>query len=135
MGAYMPLAGEPDIRLLFALPGKHFFIPAFDEACGVYRMAALSADLKPGKFGIPEPVEPVRAGALNLILVPGIAFDRTGNRLGRGGGFYDRLLAEYPGATAIGLCFDFQLVDSLPVEPHDRPVNWIVTESQVFGPF
>jgi 5-formyltetrahydrofolate cyclo-ligase len=135
VGAYMPLPGEPDIRPLFALPGKQFFIPAFDETYGVYRMAALSEDLKSGKFRIPEPVEPVRAKQLDLLLVPGIAFDRHGNRLGRGGGFYDRLLAEYPAATAVGLCFDFQLVDSLPAEPHDRPVDWIVTESQVFGPF
>ncbi len=131
VGAYMPLSDEPDIHPLFDLPGKRFFIPAFDEAFGVYRMAELTENLKPGKFGILEPVEPVWAGNLDLILVPGTAFDRGGNRLGRGGGFYDRILAEHSGAVPIGLCFDFQLVDFLPAEPHDRPAAWIVTESQV----
>ena len=134
IGAYMPLPGEPDIRPLFALPDRRFFIPAFDEAAGAYRLAALTADLRPGRFGIPEPSAPDWAGHLDLILVPGNAFDRTGNRLGRGGGFYDRILAQYPGAVPVGLCFDCRVVDSLPVEPHDRAVAWIITESQVLGP-
>jgi len=131
IGVYMPLPDEPDIRTLFELPGKRFFIPAFDEKRHAYFMTPLTGALKKGKFGIPEPADPIRVDTLDLILAPGTAFDRSGNRLGRGGGFYDSILAEYPAATTVGLCFNDQLFASLPVEPHDRPVDWIITETQI----
>jgi 5-formyltetrahydrofolate cyclo-ligase len=66
---------------------------------------------------------------IDLIVVPDLAFSRDGHRLGRGGGFFDRLLAG-PGAAAykLGVCFDFQLLESIPIEPHDIVMDTVVTE-------
>jgi 5-formyltetrahydrofolate cyclo-ligase len=81
--------------------------------------------LQPGKFDIPEPVGAERTP--DVIVVPGVAFDRRGHRLGYGRGYYDRALAACPSARRIGLCHSLQLVDALPEEPHDEPVDYIVT--------
>ena len=70
-------------------------------------------------------------GQLDLAVVPGVGFDLAGRRLGRGGGHYDRFLASAPGLPAVGLAYEFQIRDVLPGEPHDRDVNWIVTEERV----
>lgn len=77
----------------------------------------------------PETSLPVALEEIDLLLVPGVAFTRSGRRLGRGGGFYDRLLADPElCAVSFGICFALQVVDNLPTEPHDRPVDRIVTE-------
>lgn len=88
--------------------------------------------LSPGAFAIAEPQEgePVSAESIDLIIVPAVAFDRHGNRLGRGRGFYDRLLATTT-ATTIGVGYDFQLLDTVPVEPHDRPLDMVATPSEI----
>ncbi len=65
------------------------------------------------------------AEGVELILVPGVAFDSRGNRLGRGKGYYDRLLAGIP-AFKVGICFDFQRFDRLPAEPHDVPMDRVI---------
>jgi len=70
-------------------------------------------------------VEPHEVG---LLLVPGLAFDRAGGRLGRGGGYYDRLLGAVPRSVRHGVCFDLQLVPEVPLESHDEPMGTIVTE-------
>ena len=132
IGAYMPLADEVDTTSLFRALEKTFFIPAVDKVSGSYRMARLTPELKKGRFGILEPVVPVFAteDALDLILVPGVAFDRAGRRIGRGGGFYDRLLPQYR-AGRVGLCFDFQCLEDIPTEQHDIQMNWLVTETRI----
>ncbi len=137
VGAYMPLPDEVDITPLFqgletnCVGTKKFYIPAFDEASGGYRLAELSGELKTGKFGIPEPNSPVFAPEeIDLIIVPGIAFDRSGHRIGRGGGFYDRLLPQYRAMIA-GVCFDFQCLEKVPAESHDCGVDLLVTESKI----
>ena len=86
-----------------------------------------------GKFGIPEPIEIMKVAHKNidLILVPGIAFDEGGHRIGYGLGYYDRFLAKVPKAVKIGLCFDFQIVDKIPREEHDVQVDFIVTEKRI----
>lgn len=86
--------------------------------------------LKQGSFNILEPQgdEIVDPTILDMIIVPGVAFDKAGNRLGRGKGFYDRLLS-HTNATTIAVCFNCQLLDNIPTEPHDMPVNFIVTQS------
>lgn len=98
-------------------------------------------ELNHGRFRILEPKEKLRNDptrqcpfrSIDLILIPGVAFDRRGNRLGRGQGFYDRLLAEVRAETkAIGLAYECQLVESVPSERHDRPVNMIISERQVY---
>ena len=94
-------------------------------------------DLLPGYKGIPEPdpklahARSIPATQLEVVIVPGAVFDRRGYRLGYGGGYYDRFLAlEAPQALRIGLCFDLQLVDQLPEEAHDVPMDWLVTEQE-----
>lgn len=87
-------------------------------------------NLKTGAFGIAAPVsdEIIPPEAIDLFIVPGIAFDYACNRLGRGRGYYDRYLSGID-KPAIGLCFDFQLVDSLPSEKHDKKMTLVLTES------
>ncbi|MDR1222158.1 MAG: 5-formyltetrahydrofolate cyclo-ligase [Tannerella sp.] len=85
--------------------------------------------LTAGVFGIrePAPSEEITAEQIDLFIVPGIAFDRKGNRMGRGGGYYDRFLSgtEKP---VIGLCFGFQLLEQIPTEVHDKKMTLILTE-------
>lgn len=87
-----------------------------------------------GAFGIREPsggeiIEPDR---LDLIIVPGLAFDRRGGRLGYGAGYFDRFLSRCAGLVA-ALAFEFQMVDQIPLEPHDVPVDRVITERAVYN--
>jgi 5-formyltetrahydrofolate cyclo-ligase len=95
-----------------------------------HRVTDLSA-LVPGPFGTREPVflgDEIPPAEADVILTPGVAFDRSGARLGRGGGFYDRLLADGSlKARRIAVCFTCQIVERVPVESHDAPVDEIVT--------
>jgi 5-formyltetrahydrofolate cyclo-ligase len=94
-----------------------------------------AADLSIGRYGIPQPrgSERLSDDCENLVLfVPGVAFDRSGNRLGRGHGWYDRVLARFQGrAIAVGLAYAFQLVEDLPTDDWDRKVQFIVTENGI----
>ena len=83
-----------------------------------------------GKVGIPEPTTPPYEGEIDLIIVPAVAFDKQGNRLGRGGGYYDRFLKKQSHATFIGVGYDFQLVDEVPVRQHDQKMHRIILPSQ-----
>lgn len=82
------------------------------------------------QFGIGEPTgkEYTDLRSIDAIIVPGVAFDKAGHRMGRGRGFYDRLLKNTPNAYKIGVCFDFQMVESVPVEPHDVMMDKVVEE-------
>ena len=86
-----------------------------------------------GKFGVLEPIEAMNVPYKNidLVLVPGIAFDLDGHRIGQGLGYYDNFLKKVPKAVKIGLAFDFQIVDKIPNEEHDVAVDFIVTEERV----
>jgi len=93
-------------------------------------------DLAPGSYGIPEPAPqclPLRkAGDIEAVIVPGSVFDLHGGRLGYGGGYYDRfLVAEAPTALRIGIAFEAQLVETVPLEPHDQPLDILVTEAGI----
>ena len=83
-----------------------------------------------GKVGIPEPTTPPYEGEIDLLIVPAVAFDKQGNRLGRGGGYYDRFLKKQSHATFIGVGYDFQLVDEVPVRQHDQKMHRIILPSQ-----
>lgn len=88
--------------------------------------------IKPGQYGILEPIatadNAVDVNDLDAVIVPGIAFDKQGNRLGRGVGYYDRFLSTLNDrTTTIGIAFDFQIVDRLPVEPHDVTLDCILS--------
>lgn len=78
-------------------------------------------------FGAPEPVDdsPLAADKNALVIVPGLAFDRRGYRIGYGGGYYDRFLSREPDHPTIALCYDFQVVDRLPADLHDIPVDTV----------
>jgi 5-formyltetrahydrofolate cyclo-ligase len=71
----------------------------------------------------------------DVVFCPLVGFTAQGERLGQGGGHYDRFLAEHPPRLAIGLAWDCQLVDSLPTEPHDRPLDAVITPTRLYGPF
>lgn len=87
-----------------------------------------SASLKAGAYGIMEPQsEPFTAiGSIDLVVVPGMAFDPQGHRLGRGKGYYDRFLAAIPSVYKIGVCFDFQKVSHVPTSSNDIPVDEVL---------
>ncbi len=80
-----------------------------------------------GDFNIMEPQNKPYTGGFDLIVVPGVAFDKLGNRMGRGRGYYDRFLAKHPNVKKIGICFDFQLVDIIPAEPHDIRMDCVIS--------
>lgn len=136
---YSSINNEVHTDLLFdeaKSQGKRVCYPKVrGEKLGFIQIEKL-ADLERGLFGVAEPFVGIdcRIDALDLIVVPGVAFDRRGYRLGYGKGFYDRELSRVSAATiSVGLCYDFQLCELLPVEDHDRPVQGIATESQ-FNP-
>lgn len=89
-----------------------------------------------GRRGVREPGGPeVPPSEVDVAIVPGVAFDPHGGRLGRGGGHYDRLLPRLPlDATRIGVCYSCQMVPRVPVEEHDAPVDLVVTERAVYRP-
>jgi len=115
--------------------GKNVCVPAFDATQKRYRMAWIEQDdkLALGPDGIPQPADPrwAPAGAAEIVFVPGLAFDRAGHRLGHGGGHYDRLLAEC-GGRKVGLAFQAQIVDALPAEPLDVPMDAVATEEDFY---
>ena len=88
---------------------------------------AENVEFAEGDFHIPEPQNHPYQGGFDLIVVPGMAFDAAGHRLGRGKGYYDRFLAQHPGVPTIGLCFDFQLLPEVPAEPHDCLINEVIS--------
>lgn len=119
--------------------GKHVCVPTFDEAIQQYAASELhdfNAELAEGRFGIPEPkpesVRPVETSRLQAMLVPGLAFDETGNRLGRGTGYFDRLLRDVRGAK-IALAYDFQILNEVPTTDHDVRMDFIVTETRLIN--
>jgi 5-formyltetrahydrofolate cyclo-ligase len=94
-----------------------------------------ASDCEVGPFGLMQPAATARSVAPEVLFVPLLGFTADGGRLGQGGGHYDRWLAAHPDTVAIGLAWDVQLVESLTVEPHDRPLAAIVTPTRLYGPF
>lgn len=82
------------------------------------------------QFGISEPTGPeyTTLDKVEMIIVPGVAFDKQNNRMGRGRGFYDRLLKSTPNAYKVGVAFDFQMVENVPTEPFDVAMNTVISE-------
>ena len=135
---FAPLPAEVDIwpMLVDALKENRIVgLPRFDLATNKYipcQVRELHKDVKPGKFAIREPVNHCSLLTLNrldLILVPGVAFDLHGRRLGRGKGYYDQMLADLRGKTC-GVAFDQQIVPTVPVEPHDLLLDCILTPTR-----
>jgi 5,10-methenyltetrahydrofolate synthetase len=115
--------------------GKQTCLPRFSPPAGCYEPAqvrSLECVLHIGQFGIREPAAhcpAIPVNQLDLALAPGVAFDAGGHRLGRGRGYYDRLLEPFAGVAA-GVAFDWQILERVPVEPHDRRLDVIVTPTR-----
>ena len=106
--------------------------PRISSDGGLEFAVAAVSELTPGRHGVPtppasSPAQPLCEGVLWLL--PGLAFDRRGARLGRGSGSYDRALAGARGAYPVGMAYAFQLVSRVPVEPHDLPVRALLSEA------
>lgn len=139
MALYAPIHNEIDTALLLEtafVAGKRVLYPA---VCGnhlVFRQVEGLECLSQGCFGILEPCATGRdhqADEADLIVVPGVAFDLNGHRIGYGKGFYDRFL-QHPGRKALlaGLCHDFQLIGTpLPSDPHDIRMDLIISDQRV----
>ena len=135
---FVSTAREPDTRPLLEralADGKRLAVPLC-VGPGVMRLGAVTdlAALRPGAFGILEPppeAPEVPSGEVDLVVAPCVCCDRTGARLGHGGGYYDRFLAAYEG-PALAVCPERLLVPAVPTEPWDRPVDMVVTERAVF---
>lgn len=141
---YAALPGEVDLTTLFEAcraREQGVLLPRFNAATGVYEMVAvhdLATETAPGNLGVREPLprlpvgtERQRKAKTTAWLVPGLGFDRVGRRLGRGKGFYDRLLSGTQGPR-IGVAFSWQLLPEIPAEAHDVRMNAVVTETGVF---
>lgn len=119
------------------LAQKRIFLPAVDQDKKTLSWAEIRdfKRLKPGPYGIPEPGNNFNELALEkieLVIVPGIVFDRYGFRLGYGGGYYDRFLSLLPPPVIkIGLAYELQIVAEIPRTKHDCPVDKIVTEAKI----
>lgn len=119
--------------------GWHVVVPraAVGAPAPYWPLCDLGPSLHSGAFGVREPIavdenEALTPADIGIFIVPGLAFDAAGNRLGYGRGWYDQALA--PHALVIGVCFDCQIVAHVPVEPHDKPVTLVVTESRTLTP-
>ena len=137
---YHGMGGEPDTARLFPAlweRGKALCLPRCLPGGGLEaRLIRPDSALVPHRWGMLEPGEdcpPADRDAIDFALVPGLAFDRSGGRLGQGGGYYDRWLAGFAGFTA-ALCRSALLLERIPREPFDRGVELVVTGEGLYGP-
>lgn len=104
----------------------------FDESTFVALPVNSLEKMECNRFGIPEPsASKVKSGDPDLIIVPGVAFDRRGNRIGMGKGYYDRFLSHHKGVPRVALAYSEQILESIPKEPYDEKVDWIITENEL----
>ena len=142
---YSPIQQEIDTELLFTKArsaGKRVLYPLVCDNNLQFREVTEAGQRTAGAFGILEPCdvgEDHSLAAVDLIVVPGVAFDLSGHRIGFGKGYYDRFLARLesaeafhagrPAAPRVGLALEFQVVEAVPAEEHDRRVDWLATEA------
>jgi len=137
VAGYMPMRSEIDPRLLMDRLAAADSVLCLPDVVAegtplAFRRWAPNQPLNTGRYGISVPSSDADELVPDLVLVPILAFDRQGHRLGYGGGYYDRTIArlrERGDVLAVGLAFSGQVRDDLPVGPHDMYLDWIVTES------
>ena len=126
---------EPIIRRAWA-DGKRVAVPkVLGREMAFIWIDSFEGLAPQGAYNITEPIAdgPVADDETALVLMPGLAFDPEGHRVGYGGGYYDRFLAREPGHPLVALCYDFQLYEQLKVEEHDVPVGRVITEQGEYG--
>jgi len=135
ISAFLPMEGEVDLRTLFVrLPGWRWVLPRVEQDRSVtFRDAASPREMH--RFGMEQPSESgpiIPIHEIDVFLVPGLAFDRGGGRLGNGAGHYDRILsAARRDAVSIGMAPDVRLMEEVPVDSQDVSVGWLATEDGV----
>jgi 5-formyltetrahydrofolate cyclo-ligase len=128
---YLPFGDEPDIYpLIQNLLTKNYKVIC-PKPQGKRHMISLElnslSELEEGRFGTKHPANSKEyVGHIDLFIVPGVAFDKEGHRLGFGSGYYDTFFADHPSGYRLGVCYPFQIVDSFPVEAHDIPMNAVL---------
>lgn len=131
---YNAIHGEVATQTLIQKWGtqKNFYLPVVDRSNLIFRKYTPETLFETSKLGIQEPlgINYTDFKKIDLVIVPGTAFDRKCNRLGRGKGYYDRFLSQI-NATKIGICFDFQLFDSIPTDDKDIQMQMIVSENDL----
>ena len=119
------------------LTGKALFLPAVEGDKMLFRRVVDLKDLVSARFGIKQPGAGCTAadpGEIDLIVVPGVGFDLSGQRIGYGKGYYDRVLHRLEGKGVLtAFCYEFQIVDSLAGEQHDVNMDWIITEQRLIN--
>jgi 5-formyltetrahydrofolate cyclo-ligase len=131
--AFTALPSEPDV--LTPWPGgKKIILPRVVGSNMRLHLVDNSEVLVAGSFGIlePAPSAPLALAKADIILVPGLAFDRSGVRLGRGGGYYDRLLTDFEGLR-VGVCFEESVLEGIPAEPHDALMDFLMTPGGIIS--
>lgn len=134
---YSPIRGEVATGQLLSealLADKRIVFPRVEANEMVFVQIESERQLQSGKFGVLEPVgqKILPLSALDLVIVPGVAFGRCGSRLGYGKGYYDQTFENRPSSCVlVGLGFSFQLEDQLPKEEHDVGLDWIVTDREI----
>lgn len=132
---FSPIASEPDIETLWQIIPRRFCYPRVAQGQMEFVAVEKIGDLTTSSWhpqirehGLAE-ARVVAPAEITAIIVPGLAFTKGGQRLGRGGGYYDRYLASLPATTVkIGVCFALQIVDTLPIEHHDQKMDVVITE-------
>ncbi|MDM7267435.1 MAG: 5-formyltetrahydrofolate cyclo-ligase [Aquificaceae bacterium] len=133
---FCPHRGEPDITPLFSWvfkEGKTLVLPKVEgEHLKLIRIKE-DTNLSPGAFCILEPRdgEEVKPEEIDFSLIPGVLFDKRGYRIGYGKGYYDRILAKL-GGIKVGVCYQFQVLEELPRDSWDKPVDLVVTEEKIY---
>ena len=136
---YNPIQNEVEtgeIRDHALVTGKNVFFPRFGlkDSLELIKIEA-ATEFSQGRYGILEPTGERRLARRDqeelVVFVPGVAFDLRGNRLGRGKGWYDRLIKELGGAILVALAYDFQIVDEVPAEEWDQRVHYVITERSI----
>ena len=121
-----------------ALKNKKVIVPISNTETQTLCLSILDSwdDLETGSYEILEPkkdcIKEVSIDQIDLVIVPGVAFDIYGNRMGHGKGYYDKLLGKTK-TTSVGLCFELQIVEKIPTESHDKPVDIIITEKRIIN--
>ena len=129
---YYPVQNEVDVLPLVKRykREKTLLFPVSHRRGMTVHPYAGNAMMHRGKFGIPEPTTPAYEGEIDLVIVPAVAFDETGRRLGRGGGYYDRFIKKLTHTIFIGVGYDFQLVEQVPSSQHDQCVHRVILPSR-----